>query len=735
MFADVERFGPRLTLGVGEDQLDLLLHLFQPLMAEAGEADALLEEAEGFVERQLLALQSLDDALQLLECLFEFVAAADRHGEVIARYICARMRARTALILALCAAAAYAQTSDYIEVTATKIEENVLQVPGAVTVITRDDLERLGARDLRSALATAGGISIAPGGDAGPAGSIPEIWGLREADAFLLIVDGVPSGGAFMPQMEAIDLDGVERIEILRGSAPVVYGATAFSGVIHVIHRRDAARSAEVHAGSYGSGGASATVNGFTADVDGERFRARRTGFDRGHIGWHGQAQTANGIWRFDAGALRLQQDPASPHPREGGALSSRFAIDTNVNPLDAHIDETRFHGSASYDRPLFGGTWTTTLALAHSSVDTLRGFLADFDERSGTGFDQSRRVLDAYLDSHIVRTPSPSLRLLAGLDYLGGHSKAESATFDYSLDRLDVLQPVESGIDLRDRRTFFSAYAQAEWTPKPEWRVDTGLRLNHTGERKGESSETNRRPSGFAGVSRRLTGDTWLFADYRNTFKPAVVDFGPEEEDEILRPETSASYEIGIKQQNARGFWQGSVFTMDMNNLVVAQERNGIPALVNGGRLRFRGGEIEGSMRLTSQLRLHGSYSRHDARFRDYVQSFDGVPAQLRGKRFEMSARDLAGAGVTFGSGQINASLIANYTGWRFLNKRNTALAGGFTSVDAGFGVQTRWAGVRIDGRNLTNRRDPVAESELGDGQYYLMPARSFRVTLRRSF
>ncbi|HSP15469.1 MAG TPA: TonB-dependent receptor [Thermoanaerobaculia bacterium] len=645
------------------------------------------------------------------------------------------MRVLVALFAAFSALAAYAQSSDYIEVTATKIEETVLQVPGSVTVISREDLDRTGARDLRSALALAGGVSIAPGGDGGPAGSIPEIWGLREADAFLLIVDGVPSGGAFMPQTEAIDIDDVERIEIVRGSAPVVYGATAFSGVIHIIHRRDAQRDAEVHAGSYGSAGISANASGLTADIDRERFRADRTGFDRGRFGWHGQKQTGSGLWRFDADALRLQQDPASPHPREGASLSSRFAIDTNVNPLDAHIDETRFHGSASYDRPLFGGTWTTTLALTHSSIDTLRGFIEDLDARSGTGFDQSRRILDAYLDSHLVRAPSAAFRILAGIDYLGGNATAESSTFDYSFERLDVVDPVESGIDLHDRRNFLSAYAQSEWTPAPAWRIDTGLRLNHTRERKGASSETNTRPSGLAGVSRMLANDTWLFADYRNTFKPAVVDFGPDDEDAILRPETSASYEIGIKRQNRRLFWQATAFTMNMNNLVVAQEVGGQPSLANGGKQRFRGAEVEANVKLSPRLRVNGSYSHHDARFRDYVQDFDGVPTQLRGRRFEMSPRDLATAGATFGDGRITASLMAGYTGWRFLNKRNTALAGGFTTVEAGFGMRTKWADLRIDGRNLTNRRDPIAESELGDAQYYLMPARSFRVSLRRSF
>jgi hypothetical protein len=35
------------------------------------------------------------------------------------------------------------------------------------------------------------------------------------------------------------------------------------------------------------------------------------------------------------------------------------------------------------------------------------------------------------------------------------------------------------------------------------------------------------------------------------------------------------------------------------------------------------------------------------------------------------------------------------------------------------------------VDARNLTDRRDPVSESELGDGQYYRMTSRSILVTV----
>ncbi len=89
-------------------------------------------------------------------------------------------------------------------------------------------------RDLRTASATVA-ARAPPGGDTGPAGSVPSLWGLHEFDAFLLVVDGVPWGGAFNPAVPTLDLNDVERIEIMKGAAPVMFGATSFVGEIHVI--------------------------------------------------------------------------------------------------------------------------------------------------------------------------------------------------------------------------------------------------------------------------------------------------------------------------------------------------------------------------------------------------------------------------------------------------------------------------------------------------------------------
>ena len=54
---------------------------------------------------------------------------------------------------------------------------------------------------------------------------------------------------------------------------------------------------------------------------------------------------------------------------------------------------------------------------------------------------------------------------------------------------------------------------------------------------------------------------------------------------------------------------------------------------------------------------------------------------------------------------------------------------------MDLSAGYRTRKWELRVDARNIGDRRDPVAESELGDAQYYLMTSRRVDGTFRIKF
>lgn len=672
------------------------------------------------------------------------------------------------------------EVAETIQVTATRIPEDVEGVPASVTVISGDELRARGATDLPSALSVVAGVSIAPGGDGGPAGSVPELWGLREFDAFLLVVDGVPWGGAFNPALTTLDLTDVDRIEILRGSAPVLYGATSFVGVIQVLHRAAGTpgRTVSAWGGSYSSGGAAVSLplstsgrfkQSLTVDGENQGFKDDRTGYERGHVLWRGSLPTRSGVFRVDFDGNVLRQDPASPHPRQGRSLSALVPLDTNYNPRNAAIDEDRWHLTTGWDQTFGRGTWSSTLAFTRTERDTLRGFLSSTSNQGPTnarGYDQELSVDDVYLDSHFTFQPAGNVQVIAGFDHLFGRAEAISRDFDYfvplngrNAPSADSL-PRRTRFEMEDERNFSGLYLQTEWTPTHRLRFQLGARVNRTqedreageepliGEEPGEEEEEGKqertvtRGSGMVGASflahESDNGALWLYADWRDSYKPAALDFGPEAEAEILEPETAQSWEVGLKGRyfGGRLEWELSGFQMDFENLVVAQSINGLPALVNAGSERFRGAELETELRLRSDLIGRVVYSRHDAKFVDYVQAFDGVPTRLDDNRLEMSAKDLAGAElVWFPERGFNGSVQAQYVGDRFLNKRNTALAPSYTVYSAGIGYRFASWGLRLQGDNLGDERDPVAESELGDAQYYRLPARSFRLTWSSRF
>lgn len=650
-----------------------------------------------------------------------------------------------------------------VEVVATRVAEAPHDVPASIEVISGDDLRARGAASLRDALSLAAGVAIAPGGDAGPASAVPEFWGLREFDAFLLVVDDVPWGGALNPAIATLSLRDVDRVEVLRGPAPVTYGATSFVGVIHVVHNAAAAtaRYAEAHGGSYGSGGGGIDIplpaagswkSRLSADFDRLGFKDDNTSYTKGH----GLFRTSSGDegrrnW-LTADLNILQQDPASPHPREGAVLSTATPLDANYNPDGAFLNEKRLAVSGGLVRPVMSdATWAATVSYTFSEQKIFRGFLTDISNspNNASGFRENIDVNDVYAETHIAWPTVSNWRFVTGADLLFANGEGKGATFTYTAPlsastQPSVAEPSSSSFDkdAEDRRIFGGIYGNTEWRPTNRLTLSGGLRLNSTSERHGEGeTTTNTKLSGGVGAMFGLWEQSEnhlrAFVNYRDTFKPAAFDFSLAENEEVLEPETSRAYEGGLKLRvmDGRMDVEGSVFQMDFTNLVTPTIVNNLPTLINSGETRFKGFELATDLRLPYDVSARASYSYHDGKFVNFVQDFGGTLTQLAGKRFEMSAKHLASAGLTyFPTSGFTANLAVNYSGDRYLNKRNTALAPAFTTVDAGIGYRMDRFELRLDGRNLGDRRDAISESEFGDAQYYRMPARTIlgRIVVR---
>ena len=593
-----------------------------------------------------------------------------------------------------------------VEVTATRFPEDPAKVPASITVLTARELAERGATDLRGALGLLAGVAIAPGGDGGPAGSVPEFWGLKEFDAFLLVVDGVPWGGAFNPALSTLSLEGVERIEIQRGAAPVMYGATSFVGVIHVIRGlpSDVKGSARLSAGSHGSfGGAislrlpagAATDSTLTVDHDTQGFEDPRTGFKRTHLLWRNRVQALEGVFRFDLEGTTTDQQPASPFPRVGRALTDQVPVDANHNPAGAFLDDRRFTFTTGYDRTLDPTLlWSTTLSVSRARQDAFRGFLTEVSsvDPNAHGFRERIDLTDIYFDTHLTWTAASALKVVAGLDHLHGQGRGRGGDFDYVVN-LDgsgapgaAALPSQAAIRIDDQRAFSGLYAFAQWQVAPRLVVEAGLRLTRAEETRrtatlefasgtlegGFDARTTTRLGGSAGATwtawQRGEDRVNFYAGLRSTFKPAAIDFGLDSGAQILRPETATSYDLGLKADllGRRLTLELSTFLMDFENLVVPQTVAGSPVLVNAGTERFQGVEASAAWRFSHDLAARLAYSYHDARFRDYAKDFgDGTLTQLAGRRLEMSPYHLGGLGLAYAPARgLVATAELNYVG-----------------------------------------------------------------------
>ena len=151
----------------------------------------------------------------------------------------------TAFVIALASTSTVAQiaqpastTLDPVVVTAARAAQPIADALADVTVIGADEILRSGVQSLAELLQRQPGVEIVQNGGPGSvAGAL-----LRGANRgqTLVLIDGLRAGSssAGSTTLEAIPLDQIDRIEILRGPASSLYGADAIGGVIQVFTKR-----------------------------------------------------------------------------------------------------------------------------------------------------------------------------------------------------------------------------------------------------------------------------------------------------------------------------------------------------------------------------------------------------------------------------------------------------------------------------------------------------------------
>ena len=175
-----------------------------------------------------------------------------------------------ALALLVVPVALTAQTpADTVElnpvvVTATRIPTPADGVPVAVTVLRGTELRERGILTVAEALRGVPAASVVTTSSYGSQTSLFLRGG--QSNYVKVLIDGVPQnapGGAY--DFANLTTDNIERIEVVRGPASVLYGSDAVAGVVQIFTRDGggaAHGSLAARGGTYGSGALDATLSG-----------------------------------------------------------------------------------------------------------------------------------------------------------------------------------------------------------------------------------------------------------------------------------------------------------------------------------------------------------------------------------------------------------------------------------------------------------------------------------------
>lgn len=140
-------------------------------------------------------------------------------------------------------------------VTAQRMETKDLDTPATTNVITKEEIERSGATTVMDVMRKVTGVTdtsyAANGDDMGSSLSRMYIRGLDKGT--VVMVNGAPINVNNYATPNAIPVNAIERIEVVKGANSVLYGAEAVAGVVNIITKKGEGKLATTVSGTVGN--------------------------------------------------------------------------------------------------------------------------------------------------------------------------------------------------------------------------------------------------------------------------------------------------------------------------------------------------------------------------------------------------------------------------------------------------------------------------------------------------
>lgn len=467
--------------------------------------------------------------------------------------------------------------SENVVVTATSVPEDEQDVGSAVTVVTREELEKHEAVVVSDVLRSIPGLDVT---QYGTPGSLTSLFtrGTNSTQT-LVLVDGVRLNSPYFGGYDwsAMTTENIDRIEVARGPYSALYGSDAIGGVVQIFTRPGAngfSGRTTGEAGNQGQGDGSAS---FSAG-DGP-FTA--TGSYR-YAAFNGEGPNTD--WRQRNGSASLQE-----RLPDGGRIGLEWGL------LDGEVGNPGPIGGLGYPSSARGFTHEERLSMPGnftlSDANHLDVLLAGV--RSEPAYKDAAGGFESQTDARTLQAS------VSDTAKLGVHTLTGFASWE----RWQVNDASNFGVNLDNARTTLWGLGGQDTATLGAFTVTAGLRYDHY--TTYGDAWSPRGTIAWLSSDRlwkvRASGGTGFRA-------PSIGElYYPFSGNPDLKPERSTSAEVGGERYFGNGKAEVSAFWNDLKDLIVydfANQRN-----YNIGHARTWGAEAGWRQTLVPELSVEVSY------------------------------------------------------------------------------------------------------------------------------
>jgi len=654
-----------------------------------------------------------------------------------------------------------------IVITGTREPSEALLVPAHVTVLTAEEIERSGARDLAEALSAASGL-FPRRASSTPQDVTLDLRGFNNGGGngqhMLVLVDGRKTNGVTGSTTDwaAIPLENIERIEIVRGPMAALYGDTALGGVVHILTKAGAATPSRNLAAGLGSFGASwerLFLSGRTGPLGYAAFgRVERADGFRDNSDYDAWESTLRLDVDLDPSwTLRSKAGAHQDHRRRPGTLTRAeidlYGREASVTPDDRSTVFTSnadlglerrepvfFKGAGTIDtRSTAFATWT------NARSDTRITYPGSGDTVTADDSDLLQLSLQHTSAFRVLDPDVSDLKVTAGAD-LGYEVSDARAQNDF---------PGWFWVNIQNtdyKRRLLGLFGRAELAVTDALAVSGGARFDRALFNFRQVTEdllvpavteahTNKafdQWNPHAGINYRWGASTSTYLSYGRTLRypnrDELVGFllaAPE-----LSPERATTWEAGAREEWGRSFSGTlSVFRMDVTDeiyYVPPPGGVGFGTNQNVPRIAHQGVEVTARGAIAEPVVLSATYAFTKTTVEEGPHEGNSLPVTPEHE-------GILGAEVTVVEGLLLTG-SAHYVGARYLindldNDRN--LLPDYLLFDLGarvrYGVIQAW----VVAHNVTNREyfDSGGIRFTGAEAFYPAPGVSYEVGMQVDF